>query len=133
MSNAAVLRETLEIVLAQDDTFPRRFYEILFQRHPQTKALFHRSSEGAQNKMFAKKLTSLVDHIDDPTWLDRELATLAANHVSYGVTPEMYPWVGEALLATLREACGDAWTPEAERAWGEAWAAMTRALLAATS
>ena len=132
MSNTRVLRETLELALAQDDTFPRRFYERLFTQHPQTEAMFHRNSSGAQLKMFAKKLTALVDHIEDPAWIDRELGALAANHVGYGVTAEMYPWVGEALLATLREACGAAWTDEAERAWGETYAAMTRAILSAT-
>lgn len=132
MSDAHILRETLELVLANDDTFPRRFYELLFERHPQAQALFHRSSPGAQNKMFANKLTALVDHVDDPAWLERELATLAANHVGYGVTPEMYPWVGDALLATLREACGEAWTADAERAWTETYTAMTRAILSAT-
>lgn len=129
MSNIAILRETLELVLSRDDRFPLRFYEILFEQHPQTRAMFHRSSEGAQHKMFAKKLTALVDHVDDPAWLERELGALAANHVSYGVTAEMYPWVGAALLATLREACGDAWTPEAERAWAETYAALSRAIL----
>ena len=132
MSNAPILRETLELVLSQDDLFPQRFYDILFERHPVTKAMFHRSSGPAQNKMFAKKLTALVDHIDDPSWLNKELATLAANHVAYGVTEEMYPWVGEALFQTLAEACGDAWTAEAERAWTEAYASLTRAILSAT-
>lgn len=129
MSNATILRETLEIVLARDDTFPRRFYEILFEQHPELKALFHRSTVGAQNKMFARKLVALVDHIDDPSWLGRELSTLAASHVSYGVTEEMYPWVGEVLIATLREGCGAAWSDEAERAWGETYATLTRSIL----
>ena len=129
MSN--VLRETLELTLARDDTFPTRFYERLFAAHPEVRTLFHRSSPGAQNKLFAQKLAALVDHVDDPAWLDRELSKLAQNHVSYGVTAEMYPWVGDALIDTLREACGDAWTAEAERAWTDAYASLMRAILGA--
>jgi hemoglobin-like flavoprotein len=129
MSNVDVLRETLELTLARDDTCPTRFYERLFAAHPEVRALFHRSSPGAQNKLFAQKLAALVDHLDDPAWLDRELSTLAQNHASYGVKPEMYPWVGEALIATLREACGDAWTADAERAWSDAYASLQRAIL----
>ena len=98
-------------------------------RIPKCSALFHRSTPGAQNKMFAQKLTALVDHLDDPSWLGRELSTLAANHVTYGVTAEMYPWVGEALIATLREACGEAWIAEAERAWTDAYASLVTAIL----
>lgn len=125
----SILRETLELTLARDDSFPTRFYERLFAAHPEARPLFHRSSVGAQNKMFAQKLAAIVDHLDDPAWLDRELATLAANHASYGVTAAMYPWVGEALIATLREACGDAWTDEAERTWSDAYASLVAAIL----
>ena len=129
MSDVRLLRETLELTLARDDTFPARFYERLFAAHPEARPLFHRSTPGAQNKMFAQKLTALVDHLEEPAWLGRELATLAANHRGYGVTAEMYPWVGDALIATLREACGDAWTPAAERAWTEAYASLVTAIL----
>ena len=124
-----LLRDTLELTLARDDTFPRRFYELLFTAHPEARPLFHRSSPGAQNKMFAQKLTAIVDHIDDPDWLGRELATLARKHVEYGVTAEMYPWVGEALVETLREACADMWTDEIERAWRDAYASLMAAIL----
>jgi hemoglobin-like flavoprotein len=129
MSDLRLLRATLELTLARDDSFPRRFYELLFAAHPEVRALFHRSSPGAQNKMFAQKLTALVDHLDDPTWLDRELHQLAANHRGYGVTDEMYPWVGEALIATLREACAESWSDDAERAWKAAYASLVAAIL----
>lgn len=125
-----LLRETLELTLAADDTFPARFYERLFADHPSVEPLFHRNSTGAQHKMFAQKLAALVDHLDDPAWLDRELVTLATNHVQYGVTAEMYPWVGAALVATLRDACGAAWSDAAEQAWTEAYDQLTRAVLA---
>jgi hemoglobin-like flavoprotein len=131
MSDVQLLRDTLELTLAKDDTFPTRFYERLFDAHPEVRALFHRSTPGAQNKLFAQKLVALVDHVDDPAWLGRELGTLARNHASYGVTAAMYPWVGEALVATLREACGEAWSDEAERAWTQAYGSLVTAILGA--
>ena len=127
-----ILRDTLEIVLAKDDTFPQHFYDVLFQAHPDLRPMFHRSSPGAQHKMFAQKLTAIVDHVDDPKWLDRELVTLASKHVSYGVTDEMYAWVGDALIATLREACGSEWSDDAEAAWRSAYGALTDKILGAT-
>ena len=129
MIDTRLLRQTLELTLARDDTFPRRFYELLFAAHPDAKPLFHRSTPGALQKMFAQKLSAIVDHLDDPKWLGRELGTLAANHAGYGVTPEMYGWVGEALIATLREACADVWTDDAERAWTDAYASITSSIL----
>ena len=127
--NVEVLRNTLERTLAQDDRFPRTFYDRLFTDHPEVRALFKRNTPGAMHKMFAQKLTSLIDHVEDPDWLNRELPSLAANHAAYGVTAEMYPWVGDALISTLREACGDAWSDEAERSWREAYASLMAAIL----
>ena len=127
--DARILRETLEATLARDDTFPARFYEILFTAHPSVRAMFRRNSVGAQHKMFAQKLAAIVDHIEDPTWLGRELSNLAHAHRSYGVTPEMYPWVGDALIATLRETCGEEWNDAAEASWRAAYAALQDAIL----
>jgi len=132
VSAARLLRDTLELTLTRDDTFPARFYDRLFASRPHVRSLFHRHSPEAQHKMFAQKLTALVDHVEDAAWLSRELAALAASHASYGVTADMYPWVGDALLETLAEACGEAWTPEAEQAWRDVYAAITRAMLEAT-
>jgi hemoglobin-like flavoprotein len=73
----------------------------------------------------------IVDHVEDPEWLEHELAAVAASHVKYGVRPEMYRWVGDALIETLRDACGAEWTDEAESAWRAAYARIEGAVLAA--
>jgi hemoglobin-like flavoprotein len=80
-------------------------------------------------KMFAQKLVAIVDHLDDPAWIDRELVSLARAHRGYGVSADMYPPVGAALLATLREACGDAWTVAAEEAWAAAYQKLAQAMI----
>jgi hemoglobin-like flavoprotein len=128
--DARVLRDTLEATLARDDTFPARFYELLFAAHPSVRALFRRNSVGAQHKMFAQKLAAIVDHIEDSTWLHRELTKLAEIHRSFGVTEQMYPWVGDALVQTLQEACGEEWTDAAEASWRAAYGALQSAILA---
>jgi hemoglobin-like flavoprotein len=124
-----ILRTSLESVLAMDDTFPRRFYEILFEHHPNLKALFVRASPGAQRKMFAQKLCAIVDHLTDDDWLTRELRSLRDAHDRYGVTPEMYAWVGDALIATLQEALGAEFTPEVDANWREAYSRLAATIL----
>lgn len=128
---AELLRDTLERVLAADDTFPARFYERLFADHPEVRSMFHSHSPGAQRKMFAQKLVAIVDHIEDPAWLEREAAALGTSHAGYGVTPEMYPWVGDALLATVAEACGEHWSTAAEEAWRSAYEQLSSAIVGA--
>lgn len=129
-TDAKLLRETLEITLAADDSFPKRFYDRLFSRHPEAIPMFHRNSPGAQRKMFAQKLTMIVDHFEDAEWLARELRQVAASHVLYGVTPDMYDWVGDALIDMLREACAAEWTLAAEHAWREAYRKIVEAIMA---
>ncbi|MBC7171703.1 MAG: flavoprotein [Polyangiaceae bacterium] len=128
-----LLRDSLELALSVDDRFPARFYELLFERHPELEVLFVRNSRGAQVRSFGKKLVAIVDHLDDPEWTQRTLESLAAGHVGYGVTAPMYDHVGDALIDTLREGCGDAFSPEVERAWREAYARISAAMLAASS
>ena len=46
---------------------------------------------------------------------------LGRRHVGYGVKDEHYDTVGQALLWTLATGLGDAFTPETEQAWTEAY------------
>ena len=45
------------------------------------------------------------------------LTSLGTKHVCYGVVPEHYAVVGEALIATLSDALGDAFDAETKSAW----------------
>ncbi len=125
---AELLEESLEIALMRDPDFPRLFYEILFREHPEAQSLFTRNSLNAQRTMLAKTLMAAIDHIDDEAWLYENLAYLGARHVTYGVTPVMYDWMGEALRASIAETCDEKWTPEHDLAWREAYGIIARAV-----
>jgi hypothetical protein len=47
----------------------------------------------------------------------RYMAFELGNHEAYGAKPHMYAPLFEALHATVREACGEAWTDDFEAAW----------------
>jgi hemoglobin-like flavoprotein len=122
--NVPVLRSTFDLVVERQPLLVRRFYEILFNRYPQVKPLFGRNGAAAQEKMLTEALVAVVDHLEDAPWLTGTLGTLGAKHKEYGVTAEMYGWVGASLLAALAEAAGKDWSPEAEAAWTEAYGAI---------
>lgn len=77
------------------------------------------------DKDFLKHATRVVRMLDaavnmlgpDLEPVSKTLEALGARHVAYGVVPEHYPVVGEALLTTLAAALGDAWTPTAQEGW----------------
>jgi len=116
-----LLRESLELAFERDDNFPQIFYDILFYRHPELEALFKGHTPNAQRVMFGQTLVAIVDHADDPHWLQSTLAPLAKSHVGYGVTDPMYDLVGDCLVASLAETCAERWSPAHDKAWRDAY------------
>jgi hemoglobin-like flavoprotein len=125
-----LLRSSFALVIEREPKMTKRFYEILFERYPQARELFGRNSEAAQQAMLQEALVAVVDHLEDADWLAATLGAQGIKHVSYGVTPEMYDWVGASLLVTLAEIAGDGWTPQLEAAWTEAYGAIVGLMLA---
>jgi hemoglobin-like flavoprotein len=128
--NVNLLRQSFEVVATANPRFIARFYEILFERYPQARPLFPANGMARQEEMLTGALVAVLDHLEDAPWLQDTLGALGAKHVGYGVTREMYDWVGASLLATLGEVAGPAWTPELQAAWGEAYGAIVSLMLA---
>lgn len=122
----SLLRDSFELVLQRDQAFPHRFYELLFERWPQARSLFIRNSEGAQNAMLAQTLMAVLDHFGDDAWLDAKLVPLGMQHAQYGVTPEMYDWVGDALISAVAEVSAEDWTEAHQAAWKAAYVKIAR-------
>lgn len=117
----ALLRQSFDLALERNPNITARFYEILFEQYPQSRPLFGRNSRKKQEDMLAQALVAVVEHLEDAPWLQNTLGALGAKHVGYGVTPEMYDWVGDALLATLAESIGEDWTTAHLDNWAEAY------------
>ena len=130
--NVGLLRESFELVATANPKFVTRFYEILFERYPETQAMFPPGGRARQAEMLAGALVAVLDHLEDASWLADTLGALGAKHVGYGVKPEMYNWVGASLLATLAEVAGPKWTPELNAAWSEAYGAIASLMQART-
>jgi hemoglobin-like flavoprotein len=128
--NAPLLRASLEIVVARQPEITPRFYEILFERYPQVKPLFGRNSSANQARMLQDAIVAVVDHVEDAAWLTTTLHAMGRKHVDYGVTEAMYAYVGDALLATLAEHAGEAWTPDVATAWTDAYTAISSLMIA---
>lgn len=85
-------------------------------RHHQV--LFKDTDMDTQGEKLMKTLGYAVAMLSTLDKLVPVLKQLGRKHVSYGVTAEMYPSVGEALLLTLEKGLGDECTPETKAAWG---------------
>jgi hemoglobin-like flavoprotein len=119
-----LLRSTFALALERQPEITARFYAIFFERYPQVRPMFSRHDPRRQQEMLAQALVLVVEHVDDAAWLENVLRPLGAKHVSYGVRPEMYAWVGECLLAALAEALGKEWDDATAATWTAAYGAI---------
>jgi hemoglobin-like flavoprotein len=119
--NVAALRSSFELVVEREPQLTHRFYDILFQRYPQTLPLFRNNPRQEQEKMLTDMLVKIMDHLEDEPWLIDQLGALGRKHVDYGVTEEMYGWVGTSLLEALEQVALKEWTPELRAAWTDAF------------
>lgn len=106
------------------------FYARLFEIAPEVKPLFKGDMADQGAKLMAT-LGVVVNGLRDLPALLPVASALAERHVGYGVTAEHYAPVGEALTWTLGQGLGDAFTPEVEAAWAEAYALLSGAMIAA--
>lgn len=92
------------------------FYATLFELDPNLRPLFKGNLQDQGRKLMAT-LKVAVKGLDDLNKLVPVLQNLAERHVDYGVKPEDYTPVGNALLYTLKVGLGDDFTPELRQAW----------------
>lgn len=130
MTDKELLMESVSWAAAKEALITKRFYEILFARHPEVQPLFSRNARDAQAQMLQDAVVAAITHMEDATWLTTNIGAVGAKHVEYGVTDAMYPWVGEALVATMAEHCGSKWTAAHEAAWIRTWGALQSLALA---
>ena len=127
--NLQVLRDSFQRIAPQATAFAARFYERLFAEFPELEPLFVRTDFQDQQQKLVRSLTLILRTLDRPEALVTYLQRLGGEHVGYGVVPEDYPKVAEALLATLAEFSGPAWSAELQAEWEAAVGAVANHML----
>lgn len=92
------------------------FYAKLFELNPDLKSLFKSDMKGQGQKLMAM-LNTAVNSLDKLEEIVPAVQASGRRHVDYGVKDEDYDTVGEALLWTLGQGLGDAFTDEVKEAW----------------
>jgi nitric oxide dioxygenase len=127
--NIDALEASFDQVAPQGDELVELFYERLFAVAPAVRPLFAGTDLKRQKGMLLAALVLLRKSLRDLDAVTPTLRDLGSRHVPYGALPEHYPVVGQALIASMAEIAGDAWTVEYELAWTEAYAVVSGAML----
>lgn len=92
------------------------FYGHLFSADPALRPLF-RGDMQAQGQKLMQMIAAAVSLLDKPAQLLPVLRQLGQRHGGYGVQDAHYASVGAALIKTLEQGLGEAFTPETRAAW----------------
>ena len=103
------------------------FYGRLFELDPSVKSMFKTDMTG-QGKKLMKTINIAVEALDDVEPLIPTLKEMGAAHVGYGVKDKDYNTVGAALLWTLEQGLGDAFTDEVKNAWGAVYEVLANTM-----
>jgi hemoglobin-like flavoprotein len=125
----ALVRQSWMQLQPVADEAARMFYVRLFEIDPALKPLF-RSDMAEQGRKLMGMLAVAIHALERIDSL-AGLQDLGARHARYGVKPEHYPRVGEALLWALEQGLGGAFTVEVKDAWGAAYVRLARRMQAA--
>ena len=71
----------------------------------------------------------VIDALDAPDRLLPAARALAVRHIDYGVEPEHYAFVGDALLWTLGELIGPDFGEEDRAAWSAVYGGLAEKMI----
>lgn len=104
-------------VVPISETAADLFYARLFSLDPTLKPLF-KGDMKEQGQKLMRTLAVAVNGLDNLEQIVPAVQDLGSKHVAYGVEPKHYDTVGAALLWTLEQGLGAAFTKETGEAWG---------------
>jgi hemoglobin-like flavoprotein len=105
--DAPALLRGLEMFARHETQITERFYEIFFERRPDTVELFGAHSIAEREEMIRETLHSLHALYEGQDWLEDNLVALGKSHWEYGVTEDMYPSFVDSLIDCGQEILGD--------------------------
>lgn len=128
----ALVQESFAKVLPIADPAAAMFYNRLFETAPELKALFKGDMQ-QQGKRLMSMIGVAVGKLDDLPGLAPALQGLGRRHAGYGAKPENYATVGGALLWTLEQGLGAAFTDEVKQAWTTVYGVLADAMMSAAA
>ena len=118
-----IVQSTWNQLQPMGPTVARLFYSRLFELDPRLRRLFQSDLE-QQGQRLVAMIDVAVGALDQFDTVTPTVRALGERHIRYGVQAHDYDTVGEALLWTLSQGLGNAFTEEAREAWLAVYTAL---------
>jgi hemoglobin-like flavoprotein len=111
-----LVQQSFATVLPIKDQAASLFYDRLFTLDPSLRPLF-KGDIKRQGALLMAMINTAVAGLDRLDEIVPAVQQLGRRHSDYGVRREHYATVASALLWTLEQGLGEAWTPPLKDAW----------------
>lgn len=128
----SLVQETFALVEPIAEKAAELFYGRLFEIAPHVRPLFKGDMAEQQRKLMAV-LKVAVAGLNDPDRLVPTVQALGRRHAEYGVSEADYDSVAAALLWTLGQGLGEAFTPQVETAWTAVYGLLAGVMIEAAN
>lgn len=126
-----VIQSTVPVLESKGGEITTRFYELLFENHPELLNVFNHANQkqGRQQTALANAVYAAAAHIDHLDDILPNVEQIAHKHRSLGVQPEHYPIVGENLLQAIQDVLGLEESDAIIQAWEKAYGEIANAFI----
>ncbi len=125
-----LVKTSFDLVEEKADIAADLFYQRLFDAAPELRSLFPEDLRDQKKKLMGA-LKVLVNTLDYPDKLIPILEEMGRKHKGYGVVEDHYVPVADALVWTLEEGLGAAFTDEVRHAWTALYSAAASIMIEA--
>ena len=125
-----LVQTSFKLVEEKADIAADLFYQRLFDAAPELRSLFPEDLRDQKKKLMGA-LKVLVNTLDNPDKLIPILEDMGRKHKGYGVVEDHYVPVADALVWTLEEGLGAAFTEEVRHAWTALYSAVASIMIEA--
>jgi hemoglobin-like flavoprotein len=126
------VQSTFDLIAPIADNAAALFYSKLFELDPSLKSMF-KSDMSDQRKKLMQILGVAVSSLKNIEAIVPAVQDLGRRHVKYGVRPQHYNTVAEAILWMLAQTLGATFTPEIKQSWTEVYTVLADTMIAAAN
>lgn len=126
-----IIKSTVPVLQQHGETITGRFYDLMFQDHPELLNIFNQTNQKkkTQRAALANAVIAAAANIDQLGTIIPVVKQIGHKHRSIGIKAEHYPIVGKYLLIAIKDVLGDAATPDIMQAWEKAYGVIADAFI----
>ncbi|MDO3660256.1 NO-inducible flavohemoprotein [Bacillus sp. C28GYM-DRY-1] len=126
-----IIKSTVPVLQQHGETITGRFYDLMFQNHPELLNIFNQTNQKkkTQRTALANAVIAAAANIDQLGKIIPIVKQIGHKHRSIGIKAEHYPIVGKYLMLAIKDVLGETATPVIMQAWEKAYGVIADAFI----